>query len=87
MTHSVPKHLVLVCCHAIYLGGPTKGLNEEEWLIAPFQKDETGAFIQHIQAGLRLLISDASSLLVFSGNYPQVISLLYPVRTDNLDII
>ncbi|KAL4915841.1 hypothetical protein BDW62DRAFT_203294 [Aspergillus aurantiobrunneus] len=62
----MPPHLIIVCCHAIYLGGPNKGLAEEEWLIAPFQRGETPTFIEHVKAGIRLL-AEEDGLLVFSG--------------------
>ncbi|KAJ5683600.1 hypothetical protein N7462_006765 [Penicillium macrosclerotiorum] len=61
------EHLIVVCCHAIYIGGPRKGADESEWLIEPFQKGETPTFIEHVKAGLRILAKDPSALLMFSG--------------------
>ncbi|KAJ4206737.1 hypothetical protein NW767_003025 [Fusarium falciforme] len=63
-----PTHLIIVCCHGIWLGGSSHGADEAEWLIADFQRGETPTFIQHVKAGVEVFALDQSgSALVFSG--------------------
>jgi hypothetical protein len=59
--------LIIVCCHAIWLGGQSLGANEAEWLMAPFQRDEAPTFIEHLKAGLSLFRDKPNSWLVLSG--------------------
>ncbi|KAK0735555.1 Mur ligase [Apiosordaria backusii] len=67
LTMTTPNHLVIVCGHGIYLGGPQNGHDESEWLIEPYKKGETTTFIAHIKAGCDILNTDPRSVLVFSG--------------------
>ncbi|ETN41292.1 uncharacterized protein HMPREF1541_03227 [Cyphellophora europaea CBS 101466] len=71
-----PRTLVVVCCHAIYLGpstpNPNAGNDEHaEWLIESFQAGETQTFIRHIEAGVtqlgECLGHGEDAILVFSG--------------------
>jgi folylpolyglutamate synthase len=61
-------HLVIVCCHGVWAGGPALGRDEAEWLIAPFQRGETATFVRHIEAGWGVLGEDVDGgVLCFSG--------------------
>ncbi|KAK4192937.1 Mur ligase [Podospora australis] len=63
-----PSHLIIVCGHGIWLGGPAKGYDEAEWLIESYKKGETPTFIEHIKAGVEVFSrSPEDSVLVFSG--------------------
>ncbi|KAK0643023.1 Mur ligase [Cercophora newfieldiana] len=62
-----PSHLIVVCGHAIWQGGPSKGWDESEWLIESYKKGETPTFIAHIKAGVEALSRDDHAVLAFSG--------------------
>ncbi|KAF2482775.1 hypothetical protein BDY17DRAFT_251277 [Neohortaea acidophila] len=66
--------LVLVCCHATYVGdGSDTG--EDQWVLQPFQRShpETGkpseheTYIQHILCGALMVESRPQALLILSG--------------------
>ncbi|CAK7565927.1 MAG: hypothetical protein SEPTF4163_003857 [Sporothrix epigloea] len=63
----LPDHLVIVCGHGIWLGGPALGHDESEWLIEGYKAGETPTFIEHIKAGIRTVADDKRALLAFSG--------------------
>lgn len=62
-----PTHLIIVCGHAIWTGGPTNGNDESEWIIEDWKRGETPTYMEHIKAGLKALADDERALLVFSG--------------------
>lgn len=62
-----PSHIIVVCGHGIWVGGPSNGHDEGEWLIADFQQGETRTFIEHIKAGVECLSWNHDAVLVFSG--------------------
>ncbi|KAK3946048.1 FolC bifunctional protein [Diplogelasinospora grovesii] len=61
------NHLVIVCGHAIWAGGPKNGWDEGEWLIESYKAGETPTFIEHIKAGVKVLGEDERAVLIFSG--------------------
>ncbi|CAK7263008.1 hypothetical protein SEPCBS57363_000349 [Sporothrix epigloea] len=63
----LPDHLVIVCGHGIWLGGPALGRNESEWLIEGYKAGETPTFIEHIKAGIKAVADDERAVLAFSG--------------------
>lgn len=60
-------HLIIVCCHGIWLGGPTAGGDENEWLLEPFQAGESDLFKEHIKLGIRIAQEQGGELW-FSGS-------------------
>ncbi len=65
--HPPPDHLIVVCGHGIWRGGPARGHDEAEWLIEAYKAGETPTFVAHIRAGLAALAADPRALLAFSG--------------------
>lgn len=63
----LPNHLIIVCGHAIWAGGPTNGIDESEWIMESWKKGETPTYTEHIKAGLKLLSEDDRAVLMFSG--------------------
>lgn len=62
-----PNHLIIVCGHAIWAGGPTKGEDESEWIIEDWKKGETPTYTAHIKAGVKALSKDGQAVLILSG--------------------
>ena len=68
------SNLIIVCCHATYLGD---GLitDESEWILEDFQRSDASVgkpsehdtFIHHIITGALAVENDLSALLIFSG--------------------
>lgn len=69
------KNLIIVCCHATYLGDGYRHPEESDWLLEDFQRStpatgkpsEHETFIQHIITGAFALENDPTGMLMFSG--------------------
>ncbi|KAF2774050.1 hypothetical protein EJ03DRAFT_74944 [Teratosphaeria nubilosa] len=69
-------HLVIVCCHATYVGAPGEEYDEDAWLLQSFQRSDVSVakpgehvtFIFHIAAAAQLC-RDQEALLVLSGGH------------------
>jgi hypothetical protein len=59
-------HLIVVAGQAILLD-PWKYMEDEAWVLEPYQKGEVETFVNHIIKGVDLAFEDSHSLLVFSG--------------------
>lgn len=67
--------LVVVCCHGIFMGEPHQMVDENQWVLQPFQRSdplvnkpsEHETFIQHILTAATITHNDPRTLLVFSG--------------------
>ena len=67
MNMQPPSHLIVVCGHAIWAGGPSNGQDESEWIMEGWKKGETPTYTAHIKAGLKALGEDDRAMLIFSG--------------------
>ena len=62
-----PTHLVVVCCHGIWIGDPTTpdaGARDEEWLIADFQAGETPTYLADLRERIGGPVTDAGQKLL-----------------------
>jgi hypothetical protein len=61
-------NLIIVAGHAIFLGRPRFDLlDDENWVLEPFQAGEPRFYLEHIRAGVDAATADPSAILVFSG--------------------
>ena len=61
---------VIVAGHAICTD-PAQPLDEANWILLPFQRNEVPCYIGHIEAGVRAAAADPDALLVFTGGYSR----------------
>lgn len=61
--------LIIIPCHSIWLPGPSKGINPDEWMLAAFQMEgrDQLCFRDHIERGFQEIRRDENSILVISG--------------------
>ncbi|MCX7834185.1 MAG: YdcF family protein [Ignavibacteria bacterium] len=62
------KELIIVACHAIFIGEKREDiLNDDKWILFPFQKGEPKYYVEHLKTGIKLSFENLNSVLVISG--------------------
>ncbi|TFK44485.1 hypothetical protein BDQ12DRAFT_730541 [Crucibulum laeve] len=68
-------HLILVPCHAIWVGTKSSAyMDEVNWILEPYQRggNRIAAFLEHIKQGANIALKDDHSLLIFSGGQTRL---------------
>lgn len=67
------NHLIILPCHSVWSGGPSKGEQRDEWHLAPFQYEGNDhlCFIDHVSKSIKELKNDPHAVLVISGGQTQ----------------
>lgn len=80
MDWSSLKTAIIVCCHAVYNGGPhlttVTAAEDKNWSLQSFQTEEPPIFIEHVHRGVKLAAADPTSLLIFSGGQTRPPNIL-----------
>lgn len=74
-------HAVVVCGHAIYVGGPNlqpavAAEQDKYWVLQSFQQGEGPYYMEHIRAGVEIAATDRNALLIFSGGQTRSTNIL-----------
>ena len=69
----VLEKLVLVPCHAVYLGGGGEIAHlGARWILRKFQLGDATKYIEHVRLAVALAADQPNSLLVFSGGQTRI---------------
>ncbi len=62
------SELIIVACHAVFIGNSIDDIyNDDKWVLFSFQKGEPIYYIQHLEAGIKMLSEKENSVLIISG--------------------
>ncbi|ORZ26159.1 hypothetical protein BCR42DRAFT_315609 [Absidia repens] len=70
------NHAIVVTGHAMYMGPNDNELtalhDESQWILESYQHGQVNTFLNHIQKGIDMLLSDPQALLIFSGGQTRL---------------